>query len=259
MSPAIRPLIAFGCIALFFGCNNPQPDPPKLSRLAELGLPNDTNLTVKETRYVDGLEPLVQFETVFWEPPDTTSLRKLILETDLVRDKTVLEIGSGTGLISLCCLQAGAKRVVATDINPSAVANTLYNADQLGLAERLDVRLVAQDNPSAYAVLKSQEQFDLIISNPPWEDGTAERFEDNAFYDPQFALLKSLLGDFENHLADQGRILLAYGCVEAIRKVHEVAAERNLACEQLDDRSLDELPNMFLPGMLLEVQREKAR
>lgn len=246
------------CVLLITGCNEPEvqsPPPSKLSRRAAIGLPPDTNLNIKEVCKVDGLETLVRFETVFWEPPDTTSLRKLIFETDLVRDKAVMEIGSGTGLLSLCCLQSGAKQVVATDINPSAVANTLYNAERLGLAERLDVRLVSPDNSAAFAVLNSDERFDLIVSNPPWEEGVAERFEDNAFYDPKFALMKSLLRDFEDHLTDDGRVLLAYGCVEAIRKVHEIAAERELECRQLDERNLDELPNLFLPGMLLEIRR----
>ena len=95
-------------ILLITGCGEPQSKPPQPSQLGTLGLPSDTNINVKEVRYADGLEPLVQFETVFWEPPDTKSLRKLIFETDLVHDKAVLEIGSGTGLISLCCLQSGA-------------------------------------------------------------------------------------------------------------------------------------------------------
>src|SRR5436190_24325428 len=61
------------------------------------------------------------FETVFWEPRDTTSLRELIGTTSLVRKKSVFEIGTGSGLISLCCLAAGADRVVATDVNSVAV------------------------------------------------------------------------------------------------------------------------------------------
>jgi hypothetical protein len=56
-------------------------------------------------RWVEDLpRDLAQFQTVFWDPRDTESLRQLIRETALVRDKTILEIGSGTGLLSLCCL-----------------------------------------------------------------------------------------------------------------------------------------------------------
>jgi len=39
----------------------------------------------------------------------------------------------------------------------------------------------------------------------------------------------------------------------AIRKIQDVAASENLNCTILDDRTLDELPELFLPGMLLEI------
>ena len=110
------------------------------------------------------------FESVFWRPEDTSSLRTLIRDTPLAEEKTILEIGTGSGLISLCCLKAGARRVVATDVNPSAVANALYNARAMGFSDRIDVRLVPLDNAGAYSVIAPSERFDLIISNPPWEN-----------------------------------------------------------------------------------------
>src|SRR5262245_49331771 len=45
------------------------------------------------------------FDTVFWDPRDTISLRKLLRQSDVVKDKRVLEIGTGSGLLSLCALQ----------------------------------------------------------------------------------------------------------------------------------------------------------
>ena len=46
---------------------------------------------------------------------------------------------------------------------------------------------------------------------------------------------------------------LAYGCVTAIRRIQEVAADEKLQCRLLDERSLDTLPELFLPGMLIEI------
>ncbi|MCA8996082.1 MAG: 50S ribosomal protein L11 methyltransferase, partial [Planctomycetaceae bacterium] len=74
---------------------------------------------IQEWVLVDDFDQrLALFPTVFWDPRDSFSLRDLIRETDLVQDKTILEIGTGSGLISLCCLKAGASHVVATDVNP---------------------------------------------------------------------------------------------------------------------------------------------
>jgi hypothetical protein len=96
---------------------------------------------------------IVVFDTVFWEPRDTKSLRTLIHETDLVRKRTVLEIGTGSGLVALCCLYAEATRVVATVVNPNALQNARYNAEMLELLDRLETRRVPLENSTAFAVL----------------------------------------------------------------------------------------------------------
>ena len=104
---------------------------------------------IKQWGYIDELpRAIAQFETVFWEPQDTVSLRKLIRDSPLVRGKRILEIGTGTGLVTLCCLRAGAAEVVATDINPVAVANARYNAMLLGVEDRLDVRWSSRSTSS---------------------------------------------------------------------------------------------------------------
>jgi len=62
---------------------------------------------------------------------------------------------------------AGARKVVATDINPMAVKNARFNAEQLGLAERFEVRLVPPDDAGAYSVIQASERFDLVIYKRP--------------------------------------------------------------------------------------------
>jgi len=198
---------------------------------------------------------IARYETVFWQPEDTESLRRLIRETDLVAGKRVLEIGTGTGLVALCCLIHGAEHVVATDINPHAIQNADFNAQRFPITSGLETRLVSEEDPGAYAVIGDGESFDVIISNPPWEDGEPAIVDEYALYDPQFALLESLLAGLDQHLAPDGRVLLAYGCVAGIRVLQERAPVYGWEVEVLDERNLDELPNQFLPGMLLELHR----
>ena len=198
-------------------------------------------------------EELAIIESVFWEPDDTLSLRKTISTEPALKNSDVLEIGTGSGLVSLCCLQAGAARVVATDINPAAVENARQNAKELGFGERFDVRLVPRRAPEAWTVIEAEATFDLIISNPPWENDRPGTVKEFALYDPDFALLKSLVTGARKRLRENGRMWLAYGCVTAIRKIQEVAAAENLSCTILDERKLDELPEVFLPGMLIEI------
>jgi methylase of polypeptide subunit release factors len=106
---------------------------------------------------------LAVFRSVFWAAEDTESLRRQIAATPLVRRQRVLEIGTGSGLVALCCLAAGAEYVLATDVNSAALANAWYNAQRLGLSQRLELRLVPPNNPQAFAVIDADEKFDVIV------------------------------------------------------------------------------------------------
>lgn len=193
------------------------------------------------------------FDTVFWDARDTLSLRDLISTTPLVNDKAILEIGTGSGLISLYCLEFGARTVVATDVNQLAVANALYNAERMGFEDRFETRLVPLDDTSAYRVIGASERFDLIISNPPWENAEPKRIFEYAYFDPNFVLLRSLLDGLRDHLNPGGKALLAYGAVDGIQHLLRYSEDNGLRVRILDDRKLEDLPPVFVPGMLLEV------
>ncbi len=212
------------------------------------------------TEVIDDFEQRLDiFPTVFWEPLDTTSLRKLIRETPLVKDKRILEIGTGSGLVSLCCAFRGAASVVATDVNQNAVECARANSDRLRLAEKIEVRLVDTQNAKAFVVVRADEQFDLIISNPPWEEGKPKSIDQYALYDPKFELMKSLLVDARKHLTSDGEIYLAYGCRTAIVLLEKTAGELGFDFEVLDDRKLSDLTEVFLPGMLLKLKPKPTK
>jgi methylase of polypeptide subunit release factors len=189
---------------------------------------------------------------VFWEPLDTISLRRLI-QDGAARGKRVLEIGTGSGVLALCCLRHGATSVVATDINPAALEDALANARRLKLASRLEVRAVARGSKDAFAVIAPGESFDLIVSNPPWEPGTPANVAEYALFDQDFHLMDSLLRGLRQHLTPRGVALLAYGNVPVIRELLAKASSMDLRASLLDERPLDSLPDAFLPGMLIAI------
>lgn len=75
----------------------------------------------------------------------------------------VLEVGTGTGLISLMIAQRNTDaKIIAVDINEEAVQIASENFKNSPFAPRLNIQL--QD----FKTFKTDEKFDLIISNPPY-------------------------------------------------------------------------------------------
>src|SRR5262249_10500022 len=87
---------------------------------------------------VGGLEPGMAFRTGLHS---TTRACLLALEETLQPGDRVLDVGSGSGILSLAALKLGASAVLALDVSPVAVEATRANAAGNGLADRLEARL----------------------------------------------------------------------------------------------------------------------
>jgi SAM-dependent methyltransferase len=127
----------------------------------------------------------------------------------LFKGARVMEIGTGSGIISLYAAKLGASKVVATDINPQAIASIRLNAKDLGFADVIDARLVPLDDMSAYSVIAPDEQFDIIISNPPFAldlDAAA-----NSALTDRGDLGFSIVRGLDEHLAPNGKAIFLYG------------------------------------------------
>ncbi len=90
-------------------------------------------------------------------PPSEDSLL-LIRSLDVQPGESILEIGCGSGIVSLHCAKAGAT-VTAGDINPAAVELTRRNA----LKNNLDVEVLLTD---VYNSVNGR--FDTLIFNLPY-------------------------------------------------------------------------------------------
>ena len=98
--------------------------------------------------------------TCVWEGA-LALLRALELSPSLLRGKTVLELGCGTGLVALACAALGARRVVATDNDATVLALAERNvAAHPGLAVTVQEYAWGGDD-AALAALGGP--FDLVI------------------------------------------------------------------------------------------------
>jgi predicted RNA methylase len=126
----------------------------------------------------------------------------------LFDNKTVLDIGTGSGIIGLYAAQLGAKKVVATDISELALACTQLNAKKLGLDFIIETRLVPSTDISAFSVIEAEESFDVIISNPPYTLDLDAPFNSKIIDrgDLGFSIVRGL----KSHLNAGGTAILLY-------------------------------------------------
>lgn len=98
--------------------------------------------------------------------PETELLVDIALEevAQLQGHPHILDLGTGSGAIALAIAHAAPQALlIASDQSAEALAIAKLNAQTLGLADQLQFK-----QGDWYRALDTSEQFDLILSNPPY-------------------------------------------------------------------------------------------
>ena len=118
-----------------------------------------------------------------------------------LRGKSVVDIGTGSGILALAAARAGAEYVVATDINPNAALTAADNARANGLAA---VNAVCSDLLSAFA---PRPLFDIVLSSPPKHAGEPCDLADRGWHaGPHYRDVAALFEQARERLKPGGRI-----------------------------------------------------
>lgn len=140
---------------------------PLLKRIVKLYLSKPRNYKYEniEVRVLPGVfHPGLFFSTkVFVE----------YLKTLEIKGKSVLELGAGSGLLSIYCAKQGAL-VTASDINEDALNAIDFNASK----NDVKVKTILSD---LFEKL-SPSDFDLILINPPYYPREAKNMEEKAWF-----------------------------------------------------------------------------
>jgi release factor glutamine methyltransferase len=149
---------------------------------------------------------------------------KLLIEyisKKALKGNTVLELGAGSGLISVYCAKQNAK-VTATDINPTAIKNIIKNAELNNV--KLDV--IESDLFDKIETWK----FDYIIINPPYFPKNPKNEKELAWFcGNDFQYFKKLFTQLNDYKTEDTFVLIILSEDCDLQRITSIANENHFS------------------------------
>ena len=117
------------------------------------------------------------------------------LPASIAANSTAFDIGTGTGVLAAVLARRGVKHIVATDLDPRALACARENLQRLGLLRHVDV---------VQADLFPEGRAALVVCNPPWVPARPSSPIEHGIFDHEGRMLRSFLDGLVAHLAPGG-------------------------------------------------------
>jgi 16S rRNA G1207 methylase RsmC len=142
----------------------------------------------------------------------------------------VLELGPGTGLVSVFAGLRGAKSITSLDINPVAVENTLQNFDKFGLKNS---RAYVSDVFSAV----TGETFDSIIFNLPYHNGIPQNDLEKGVIDANYDAMKKFFAEASHYLKKDGLLYVGFSQSGDLDQFNAELDKNNLHIVHMDEKN----------------------
>ena len=127
----------------------------------------------------------------------------------------VLDMGTGSGVLAIIAADK-ADKVVATDINPLAVKNTLINVKLNSLSNKIKVK-----RGNLFRSLT--KKYDIILFNPPYYPLKPKTYVEAAWCcGPNYYIIKKFLATAKDYLTERGMLeitLSSYMDLNYIKKL----------------------------------------
>lgn len=168
--------------------------------------------------------------------------------SEIVRKKSLLEIGTGTGVTALACAKNGAS-VVAVDINSWAVKNAKMNS--LLNESEIDVR-----KSDVYSSIKKSEKFDVIFWNHPFDDKKREKIDDlgKSIFDPEYKATEKYISGAKKYLRRGGRLLLGTGMSANFDRLREIAKKYRYEMVELSRTTIPPRNKIKVPYDIMIIE-----
>jgi release factor glutamine methyltransferase len=151
-----------------------------------------------------------------------------------LKGKRVADVGTGSGILALAAVRAGAESVAAIDINPNAVLTTAENAR----ANRLEDRVYPLCS-DLFAEVAPDQQFDVIISSPPSFPGEPRDIADHAWLaGPHYCKIAPLFEQARERLTVDGCVYILLSSDSDLDLFGALIAEAGFAARLVAERSI---------------------
>lgn len=171
--------------------------------------------------------------------------------TNTANVNSVLDIGTGTGLVALMMAQRTVAKIHAIDIDESAITDARYNFEHSKWNSRLTVEQISAQN---YA-LRTAQKFDCIVCNPPFFNNSPKSQEKSRMIARHTDTLL-----FSDLIKSAAQLLTPNGTFNVVIPSDQETAFRNYANEErlFATRITHIKPNPVKPikRVLIEFQTE---
>lgn len=142
----------------------------------------------------------------------------------------VLELGPGSGLVSVFAGLRGAKSITAADINPEAIENTKINFQKFNL-------------PNAVAVVSDvfsnvpKKEYDSIIFNLPYHDGVPANDLEKGVIDADYYAMEIFLHEVKDFLKKEGRLYLGFSQSGDVARFKKALEKNNIQVDDFEEKN----------------------